>query len=75
MWSLCLQYTEIADLERDFFTLCANAQIYNEEASLIYADSVRMRSAFIEVRRRYEAGLQSEDSDDTEKGAEGEGST
>ncbi|KAI8429647.1 hypothetical protein MSG28_000228 [Choristoneura fumiferana] len=64
------KYTEIADLERDFFTLCANAQIYNEEASLIYADSVRMRSAFIEVRRRYEAGLQSEDSDDTEKGAE-----
>ncbi|XP_049887633.1 ATP-dependent helicase brm isoform X2 [Pectinophora gossypiella] len=62
------KYNEIADLERDFFTLCANAQTYNEEASLIYEDSVRLRNVFIEVRRRYEAGQNSDDSDDNDKG-------
>lgn len=64
----CFQYNDITDLERDFFTLCANAQTYNEEASLIYEDSVRLRNVFIEVRRRYEAGQNSDDSDDNDKG-------
>lgn len=63
-----LQYQDILDLERDFFTLCANAQTYNEEASLIYEDSVRLRNVFIEIRRRYESGQNSEDSDENEKG-------
>lgn len=62
------QYNDISDLERDFFTLCANAQTYNEEQSLIYADSVRLRNAFIEIRRRYESGQNSDDSDDNDKG-------
>ncbi|XP_046976606.1 ATP-dependent helicase brm isoform X2 [Vanessa cardui] len=61
------KYTDISDLERDFFTLCANAQTYNEETSLIYEDSVRMRNVFIEIRRRYESGQNSEDSDDNDK--------
>ncbi|XP_026485100.1 ATP-dependent helicase brm isoform X2 [Vanessa tameamea] len=61
------KYTDISDLERDFFTLCANAQTYNEEASLIYEDSVRLRNVFIEIRRRYESGQNSEDSDDNDK--------
>lgn len=61
------KYTDISDLERDFFTLCANAQTYNEEQSLIYEDSVRLRNVFIEVRRRYESGQNSDDSDDNEK--------
>lgn len=55
-------------MERDFFTLCANAQTYNEEASLIYEDSVRLRNVFIEVRRRYESGPNSDESEDNEKG-------
>lgn len=55
-------------MERDFFTLCANAQTYNEESSLIYADSVRLRNVFIEIRRRYESGQNSDDSDDIDKG-------
>ncbi|XP_013144254.1 PREDICTED: probable global transcription activator SNF2L2 [Papilio polytes] len=61
------KYSDITDLERDFFTLCANAQTYNEEASLIYADSVRLRNVFIEFRRRYDAAQNSDDSDDNDK--------
>ncbi|XP_075987575.1 ATP-dependent helicase brm isoform X2 [Anticarsia gemmatalis] len=61
------KYQDISDLERDFFTLCANAQTYNEEASLIYEDSVRLRNVFIEIRRRYETGPNSDDSDDNDK--------
>lgn len=64
------KYTDISDLERDFFTLCANAQTYNEEASLIYEDSVRLRNLFIELRRRYENGQNSDESDDVEKDEE-----
>lgn len=56
-------------MERDFFTLCANAQTYNEEASLIYEDSVRLRNVFIELRRKYENGQNSDESEDEkEKG-------
>ncbi|CAG9783181.1 unnamed protein product [Diatraea saccharalis] len=61
------KYNDISDLERDFFTLCANAQTYNEEVSLIYKDSVRLRNVFIEVRRRYDNGQNSDDSDENEK--------
>ncbi|CAG4925885.1 unnamed protein product [Colias eurytheme] len=61
------KYNDITDLERDFFTLCANAQTYNEEASLIYEDSVRLRNVFIELRRRYDSGNNSDDSDDNDK--------
>lgn len=70
-WSIILifdfsytQYTDITDLERDFFTLCANAQTYNEEASLIYEDSVRLRNVFIELRRKYEDGQNSDESEE-----------
>lgn len=55
-------------MERDFFTLCANAQTYNEETSLIYADSVRLRNVFIEIRRRHDSGQNSDDSDENDKG-------
>lgn len=65
-----LQYNDITDLERDFFTLCGNAQTYNEEASLIYEDSVRLRNVFIEIRRRYESGQNSDESDE-DKGKQG----
>lgn len=66
---LCyFQYTDISDMERDFFTLCANAQTYNEETSLIYADSVRLRNVFIEIRRRHDSGQNSDDSDENDKG-------
>jgi SWI/SNF-related matrix-associated actin-dependent regulator of chromatin subfamily A member 2/4 len=58
------KYVDFADLERDFFQLCQNAQIYNEEASLIYEDSIVLQSVFSNSRQK----VVEEDSD----GGEGE---
>lgn len=57
-----LQYTDFLDLERDFMLLCQNAQIYNEEASLIYEDSIVLQSVFTNAKQRIEMG--GPDSDD-----------
>ncbi|XP_055387914.1 ATP-dependent helicase brm isoform X2 [Condylostylus longicornis] len=46
------KYYEFADLEKDFFQLCQNAQIYNEEASLIYLDSIELQKIFTNARNR-----------------------
>lgn len=35
--------------------LCKNAQIYNEEASLIHEDSIILQSVFTKARQRLEA--------------------
>ena len=35
--------------------LCKNAQIYNEEASLIHEDSIVLQSVFTNARQRLEA--------------------
>ncbi|XP_066256953.1 ATP-dependent helicase brm-like isoform X2 [Euwallacea similis] len=48
------KYTEMADLERDFMLLCQNAQIYNEEASLIHEDSIVLQSVFTNAKARLE---------------------
>lgn len=40
-------------MEKDFTQLCQNAQTYNEEASLIYEDSVALRGVFEAARTRY----------------------
>jgi SWI/SNF-related matrix-associated actin-dependent regulator of chromatin subfamily A protein 2/4 len=48
------KYTELDDLERDFMQLCKNAQAYNEEASLIYDDSIVLQSVFSDARKRLE---------------------
>lgn len=42
------------DLEHDFMLLCRNAQEYNEEASIIYEDSIVMQSVFLNARERVE---------------------
>lgn len=47
------QYNDISDLEKDFMQLCQNAQTYNEEASLIYEDSVTLRGVFETARTRF----------------------
>lgn len=49
------KYTEMADLERDFMLLCQNAQIYNEEASLIHEDSIVLQSVFTNAKARLES--------------------
>ncbi|KAG8224506.1 hypothetical protein J437_LFUL004989 [Ladona fulva] len=45
------------DLERDFGQLCRNAQVYNEEASLIHEDSIVLHSVFSNARQRMETEL------------------
>lgn len=46
--------------------LCKNAQIYNEEASLIHEDSIVLQSVFTNARQRLEE--ESNNSDGDEKG-------
>ncbi|KAJ8974910.1 hypothetical protein NQ317_009839 [Molorchus minor] len=48
------KYTDFVDLERDFMLLCQNAQIYNEEASLIHEDSIVLQSVFSNAKQRIE---------------------
>ena len=52
---LFLQYFDMDDLEKDFMQLCKNAQIYNEENSLIHEDSIALQSVFINIRQKLEA--------------------
>lgn len=40
------KYFDFSDLEKDFVQLCQNAQIYNEENSLIYLDSMELQKVF-----------------------------
>ncbi|GJQ73042.1 brm [Trypoxylus dichotomus] len=48
------KYPDMTDLERDFMLLCQNAQIYNEEASLIHEDSIVLQSVFTNAKQRIE---------------------
>lgn len=61
---LFLQYTDFDDLEKDFMQLCKNAQIYNEEASLIHEDSIVLQSVFTNARQRIEEEGNNSDMDD-----------
>lgn len=49
------------DLERDFMLLCQNAQIYNEEASIIHEDSIVLQSVFSNAKQKIEAAIDSEE--------------
>lgn len=51
------------DLERDFMQLCQNAQIYNEEASLIYEDSIVLQSVFSNAKQKIEQDNESDGDD------------
>lgn len=46
------KYGDMDDLEKDFMQLCQNAQTYNEEASLIYLDSIELQKVFVDARQR-----------------------
>lgn len=46
------RYSDFTDLEKDFVQLCQNAQIYNEEASLIYEDSINLQSVFFDAKQK-----------------------
>ncbi|XP_055706641.1 ATP-dependent helicase brm isoform X3 [Phlebotomus papatasi] len=64
------KYVDFSDLERDFIQLCQNAQIYNEETSLIYADSIMLQSVFSNAKQR--AGEAVEESEGEAAGSFGE---
>lgn len=49
------KYADLNELEKDFMQLCQNAQIYNEEASLIYLDSIALQKVFVGARQRITA--------------------
>lgn len=49
------KYADLNELEKDFMQLCQNAQIYNEEASLIYLDSKALQKVFHGARQRVSA--------------------
>ncbi|XP_050309192.1 ATP-dependent helicase brm-like [Anthonomus grandis grandis] len=55
------KYSDINDLERDFMQLCHNAQIFNEEASLIHEDSIVLQSVFSNARAKLEDNNSDED--------------
>ncbi|XP_066257034.1 ATP-dependent helicase brm-like [Euwallacea similis] len=57
------KYSDFSDLERDFMLLCQNAQIFNEEASLIHEDSIVLQSVFSNARAKIEV----DNSDDEDK--------
>lgn len=58
------KYVDFSDLEKDFFQLCQNAQIYNEEASLIYEDSIVLQKIFSQAKQKV---AESEDSEEEGK--------
>lgn len=58
------KYADFPDLEKDFFQLCQNAQIYNEEASLIYEDSLELQQIFSTSKQKIVEAGEEEDSDD-----------
>ncbi|KAG5880735.1 hypothetical protein JTB14_009145 [Gonioctena quinquepunctata] len=64
------KYTDFMDLERDFMLLCQNAQIYNEEASIIHEDSIVLQSVFTSAKAKIEAVMESEDERDDNSDAE-----
>ncbi|XP_043475388.1 ATP-dependent helicase brm isoform X2 [Leptopilina heterotoma] len=69
------KYFDLDELEKDFMQLCRNAQIYNEEASLIHEDSITLQTVFTDARRKLEIEITiSEDDKDAEDGSDGDSS-
>uniref|UniRef100_A0A2M4B8P2 Putative chromodomain-helicase dna-binding protein n=1 Tax=Anopheles marajoara TaxID=58244 RepID=A0A2M4B8P2_9DIPT len=61
------KYVDFADLENDFFLLCQNAQTYNEEASLIYEDSLELQSVFTNAKAKILDNHEEEESNEEEE--------
>lgn len=54
------KYFDFAQVEKDFVQLCQNAQIYNEEQSLIYEDSIQLQQVFFNAKQNLQASLADE---------------
>ncbi|XP_049821381.1 ATP-dependent helicase brm-like isoform X2 [Aethina tumida] len=61
------KYLSFLDVERDFMLLCQNAQIYNEETSLIHEDSIVLQSVFSNAKQRIETDKAESDEEDKEE--------
>lgn len=70
------KYADFDELEKDFMQLCKNAQIYNEEASLIHEDSIVLQSVFTNARQRLEeeGNISDLDDKDGEEGSDADSS-
>ncbi|EEB18883.1 conserved hypothetical protein [Pediculus humanus corporis] len=55
------KYSDFDDLEKDFTQMCKNAQIYNEEASLIHEDLIVLQSVFTNARQRLEQDAETDE--------------
>lgn len=51
------KYYDFTELEKEFGVLCRNAQIYNEETSLIYEDSIQLTKVFFNAKQNLFAQL------------------
>ncbi|CAB0044689.1 unnamed protein product, partial [Trichogramma brassicae] len=49
------KYPDLDELEKDFTQLCKNAQIYNEEKSMVYENSLVLEKIFENARTKLEA--------------------
>ncbi|EEB10148.1 conserved hypothetical protein [Pediculus humanus corporis] len=58
------KYSDFDDLEKDFTQMCKNAQIYNEEPSLIHEDSIVLQSVFTNARQRLEQDAETDEDKD-----------
>ncbi|CAD7080477.1 unnamed protein product [Hermetia illucens] len=70
------KYYDFADFEKEFFQLCQNAQIYNEEASLIYDDSLELQRVFAAARQRYlggECSVEGSENEEEEENSDDDG--
>ncbi|EEB16590.1 conserved hypothetical protein [Pediculus humanus corporis] len=66
------KYSDFDDLEKDFTQMCKNAQIYNEEPSLIHEDSIVLQSVFTNARQRLE---QDAETDEVKDGGDEDGNS
>ncbi|EEB17321.1 conserved hypothetical protein [Pediculus humanus corporis] len=53
---------------KDFTQMCQNAQIYNEEASLIHENLIVLQSVFTNARQRLEQDAETDEDKDDEDG-------
>ena len=57
------QYEDLDAIEKDFMLLCNNAQLYNEDGSLINEDSIVLQSVFTNAREKLQGDWDNEKDD------------
>jgi len=57
------KYEDLDAIEKDFMLLCNNAQVYNEDGSLINEDSIVLQSVFTNAREKLQGDWDNEKDD------------